>query len=469
MKAACQAALAGGCRPGVDYEGEYRVDWTHHLGEPGVEHPTIHSTFGYAAQMVVVDRGTGAIERVARRPRRRPGREPAAVRGPDRGLGAHGPRATRSTEDFPTDPETAFPTNMTLRSPRHPARQGRAADRRHAGRVARSPARRTASRASARSASCRRPARWPRRCTSSTARGGPRCRCAAAAGGHRPSERHHAGARLRPPPPLLGAGAWHAGPAATSDDVRRDPGAGVVAPGRSTRPRDDPVVGDARRDRGARVRDDGHHRPPREPERHRGQPRRHRRGVRRGRRAGGVRATGSPTATGPTASRRGLAENERFLRDGGRGHGRRATPRSRARRRHPRSSSRPGRASSGVGVHIHVAEGTCRSRRRHPARADSPTTTGCSSTASISTATLPGTIAHNPRSNMNNAVGYAQPARRRNPVVLGTDGIGADMLEEFRARLCPPARGRHHADAGDGVGVAGDRLRTGPGGAPTTG
>jgi hypothetical protein len=45
---------------------------------------------------------------------------------------------------------------------------------------------------------------------------------------------------------------------------------------------------------------------------------------------------------------------------------------------------------------------------------------------------LPGTIAHNPRSNMNNAVGYARPARWSNPVVLGTDGIGADMLEEFR-------------------------------------
>ena len=45
---------------------------------------------------------------------------------------------------------------------------------------------------------------------------------------------------------------------------------------------------------------------------------------------------------------------------------------------------------------------------------------------------LPGTIAHNPRSNMNNAVGYGRPARRGNDVVLGTDGIGADMLEEFR-------------------------------------
>jgi hypothetical protein len=39
---------------------------------------------------------------------------------------------------------------------------------------------------------------------------------------------------------------------------------------------------------------------------------------------------------------------------------------------------------------------------------------------------------HNPRSNMNNAVGYARPARFDNPVALGTDGIGADMVAEFQ-------------------------------------
>ena len=33
---------------------------------------------------------------------------------------------------------------------------------------------------------------------------------------------------------------------------------------------------------------------------------------------------------------------------------------------------------------------------------------------------------------MNNSVGYARPASRPNPIVLGTDGIGADMLEEAR-------------------------------------
>jgi putative selenium metabolism protein SsnA len=41
-------------------------------------------------------------------------------------------------------------------------------------------------------------------------------------------------------------------------------------------------------------------------------------------------------------------------------------------------------------------------------------------------------FAHNPRSNMNNQVGYAPVARFGPRVVLGTDGIGADMFEEAR-------------------------------------
>jgi hypothetical protein len=50
---------------------------------------------------------------------------------------------------------------------------------------------------------------------------------------------------------------------------------------------------------------------------------------------------------------------------------------------------------------------------------------------------LPGTIAHNPRSNLNNAVGYANPSRFQNRIVLGSDGIGAAMLEEFQiAYVC---------------------------------
>ncbi len=45
---------------------------------------------------------------------------------------------------------------------------------------------------------------------------------------------------------------------------------------------------------------------------------------------------------------------------------------------------------------------------------------------------LKGTILHNPRSNLNNGVGYANPARFDNPIALGTDGIGANMIESFR-------------------------------------
>ena len=133
------------------------------------------------------------------------------------------------------------------------------------------------------------------------------------------------------------------------------------------------------------------------------------------------------------------------------------TPRSRA----PTTRSRrpPGSAADlGVGVHIHVAEGDVDADAGAAARARSPATTGCSSTASTSTDDLPGTIAHNPRSNMNNAVGYARPAAGPNPIVLGTDGIGADMLEEFRLAYVRHREDDVAAVAGDGVVVARERL-----------
>ncbi len=41
-------------------------------------------------------------------------------------------------------------------------------------------------------------------------------------------------------------------------------------------------------------------------------------------------------------------------------------------------------------------------------------------------------LAHNARSNMNNAVGYNSLLHTQANVVLGTDGMGADMLEEFK-------------------------------------
>lgn len=43
-----------------------------------------------------------------------------------------------------------------------------------------------------------------------------------------------------------------------------------------------------------------------------------------------------------------------------------------------------------------------------------------------------GFLAHNARSNMNNSVGYNTLLHKHRNVVLGTDGMGADMLEEFK-------------------------------------
>ena len=141
-----------------------------------------------------------------------------------------------------------------------------------------------------------------------------------------------------------------------------------------------------------------------------------------------VSAYGVTDRHGPDGARRGLAENERFLRDGGTGHGRASTrlhlqddtlaaaaARGGPRRRRPRPRRRGHRR---------------RRRRRPPGRLarDDWLLVHCVHLDRD----LPGTIAHNPRSNMNNGVGYARPAARPNPVALGTDGIGADMLEEFR-------------------------------------
>jgi putative selenium metabolism protein SsnA len=42
------------------------------------------------------------------------------------------------------------------------------------------------------------------------------------------------------------------------------------------------------------------------------------------------------------------------------------------------------------------------------------------------------TFAHNPRSNMNNAVGYSPIGKLEVPIMLGTDGIGADLFAEAK-------------------------------------
>lgn len=115
VKAACEAARAADCAPDVDHLGEYRVDWTQHLGEPGVEFPTIHSTFGYAAQLVVMDPATQKIERVVAVHDVGRAVNPLLCEGQIEGS-VHMGLGYALTEDFPSDPATAFPTNMTLRS-----------------------------------------------------------------------------------------------------------------------------------------------------------------------------------------------------------------------------------------------------------------------------------------------------------------------------------------------------------------
>ena len=142
-----------------------------------------------------------------------------------------------------------------------------------------------------------------------------------------------------------------------------------------------------------------------------------------------LRSKVSPLSPMTDGAKRGLRENERFLRAGGRGmvgvHASFTCT----------DETLDGAASLAesmkTGVHIHVAEGLddkdsgARLQNLakdnwllvHAVHLDRP---------------LPGTIVHNPRSNMNNSVGYANPVRFSNDIALGTDGIGTDMLEEAR-------------------------------------
>jgi xanthine dehydrogenase molybdenum-binding subunit len=115
VKSACQAAIAANRALEVDHVGEYRVDWTNKLGEPGVANPIIHSTFSYAAQMVVIDRETQKIEKVLAV--HDVGRvvNPTLCEGQVEGS-VHMGLGYALTEDFPSDPESGFPINKTLRS-----------------------------------------------------------------------------------------------------------------------------------------------------------------------------------------------------------------------------------------------------------------------------------------------------------------------------------------------------------------
>lgn len=142
-----------------------------------------------------------------------------------------------------------------------------------------------------------------------------------------------------------------------------------------------------------------------------------------------VCAYGVTDRHGADGARRGLAENERFIRSGGPGL---VGVHAAFTCTDETLAAAAGLAADlGVGVHIHVAEGPADAdagQRLEALAADNWLIVHCVGLDRP----LPGVIAHNPRSNMNNGVGYGRPARRPNDIVLGTDGIGADMLEEFR-------------------------------------
>ena len=137
------------------------------------------------------------------------------------------------------------------------------------------------------------------------------------------------------------------------------------------------------------------------------------------------------TRTMSDGARRGLEENDRYLREGGLGmvglHAAFTCSDDTI------AAAAELATNHGVGVHVHVAEGAvdvdAPDRLRPHATDNWLLIHGVHLTDDHG---LAGTIVHNPRSNMNNAVGYARPARFANPVALGTDGIGADMLDEFR-------------------------------------
>lgn len=142
-----------------------------------------------------------------------------------------------------------------------------------------------------------------------------------------------------------------------------------------------------------------------------------------------VCAYGVTDRHGPDGARRGLAENERFIRAGGRGM---VGVHAAFTCSDGTLAAATGLAEDlGVGAHIHVAEGTvdveAGARLSGLAKPDWLLAHGVHLDRP-----LPGTLVHNPRSNMNNSVGYANPAAWPGRVVLGSDGIGADMLEEFR-------------------------------------
>jgi cytosine/adenosine deaminase-related metal-dependent hydrolase len=149
-----------------------------------------------------------------------------------------------------------------------------------------------------------------------------------------------------------------------------------------------------------------------------------------------VCAYGVTDRHGRDGASRGLEENRRFLAEGGRGL---VGVHAAFTCTDATLEAAAGLAADlGVGVHIHVCEGT--QDHEAPGRLVPLAREDWLLAHAVNLPEDPGlrgTIVHNPRSNLNNGVGYARPTRFANPIVLGSDGIGAAMLEEFQiAYLC---------------------------------
>ncbi|TSA52266.1 MAG: hypothetical protein D4R44_05970, partial [Actinobacteria bacterium] len=136
-----------------------------------------------------------------------------------------------------------------------------------------------------------------------------------------------------------------------------------------------------------------------------------------------------PSSPMSAAAKRGLAECERYITEGGRGMVGIHAAFTCGDETLVAATQLASKLN--VGVHIHVAEGIddalAGSRLAHLATDDWLLVHGVHLNEP-----LKGRLVHNPRSNMNNHVGYATPTLRENTILLGTDGIGADMLEEAR-------------------------------------
>lgn len=180
---------------------------------------------------------------------------------------------------------------------------------------------------------------------------------------------------------------------------------------------------------------------------------------------------------GDEGARAGVAENVRFL-------SRRRDPLVRGMMgAHASFTIGPGTLDAltgaardlGTPVHIHLAEDACDER-------DSLERYGCRTAERLSNAGALGEgdlvahgvhlddterrllrtsgawLAHNPRSNMNNCVGYARPFDLGERVALGTDGIDGDLWAEARA-----CHLKAQESAGAGADFALERLGAGAG------